>query len=476
MMNWSLKAKLAAFVALAAAILAAGCSLLIWHLATRAESEKLDVMLRSPGRRLAEQTTWNTDWEKFDRSLRLVFGESWEENGICRVVGRGPRYEDYYSSSDWPEDIALQYPSGTDEPEMPTMSAMSRDDELLTVREPLLYSVEALDGRRFRMVNLANRDLTIHLGVREDLGQESLGRLKAGLLSGSVVLVAMMTLLAWFVAMRSLRPVESIAETAAEIGSKHLARRIELAPGADVEFRQLVDVLNRMFGRLERNFHQANRFSADASHELKTPVTNLVASVSERINRASPESGEQEFLGGVMNELDRIRSVLGGLLLLSRADGGLLQLTKEPVGLLELLEEVAIDASTLATEAGLAFRSDFSGLDRSESVLGDEVMLTQAFHNLLRNAVLYNQPAGEVAMIVWLDKLSVILRVENTGEPIPEELTAEVFDRFRKGKGGCSGLGLSLVREIVEAHGGSVELVSNGPEIAFEVRLPRAGF
>ena len=455
-MTASLKLRLASLVALATTTLAGVAGWGIWKVAHDSARERVDTMLRSPGRRLAERTGWNTDWKRFNQSLALVFGENWQNIGICRVVGSGPRFPVYFESSNWPEDLVLSHPENEERP----ADSKGISEGLFQVRTPFLYNAVTWPDQRWRMVNLANQELTIHLGVRTDRQQADSRRMATRVIGAVAGLTGLMFALTWLVARQSLRPVAEIARAAGSISERHLDQRIDLDGRRDREFAELIDVFNEMIARLERGFHQAARFGADASHELKTPIANLYGDVTARLQRCETGSDEQRFLAGVVDELDRIRSVLTGLLLLAKADGGRLDLTREAVVAADYFQSLADDAGAMTEEAGLRFEHKIECGFQQLHV--DPVMLSQAMHNLIRNAVEYNCGGGFVRVEVTHGDSSegsgLTVRVINSGPPIEGHLRAQLFGRFRKGHTGGHGLGLNIVREIAEAHGGKVDL------------------
>ena len=269
--------------------------------------------------------------------------------------------------------------------------------------------------------------------------------------------------------------MDRIAATVESITGRQLDQRLEAAGRFDAEFNQLIGVFNEMIDRVERSFHQSACFSADASHELKTPITNLLAEVTTRLNRCEPGSEEQRFLAGMVHELDRIRAVLGGLLLLSKADSGLLDLSREDVDFAKFVYGVCEDYGVMAEEAGLRFDVQID-LESRPQVSADPVMLTQALHNLLRNAIEYNSTGGFVRVSANTNNGRVEVRIANFGPGIEESLQAELFGRFRRGDNGGHGLGLNIGREIVEAHGGRVCLeASSDRETCFAMTIPVVG-
>jgi signal transduction histidine kinase len=245
---------------------------------------------------------------------------------------------------------------------------------------------------------------------------------------------------------------------------------------ADAEFRGLIGVFNDMLGRLERSFQQAARFSADAAHELKTPLTVLQGRLEQALQRAEAGSEEQRLLGELSEEVQRLKAIVQRLLLLARADSGQLALDLRPVALADLVEALADDVALMAPH--LAVRRDLAPGVR---VMADPNLLRQALHNLADNAAKYNRPEGWIEFTLRQDGDTARLTIANTAQDIPEPERERIFDRFYRADPARSrqvdgiGLGLSLAREIARAHRGDVVLEkSAGCVTAFALTLPTA--
>lgn len=280
----------------------------------------------------------------------------------------------------------------------------------------------------------------------------------------------------WWVAGRAVRPLRRIARAAEHIHAQALDQRIP-ADDEDPEIQRLIAVLNGMMDRLERSFRQATRFSADASHELKTPLTVMQAELEQAIQAAEAGSREQRVYASLLEETQRLKSIARSLLLLAQADSGRLPLSREGVDLAGLLLDLAADARVLGEPQALVVETD---LPPSALVNADRALLRLALSNLLENAVHYNLAGGRIRVGLETVGGEVRIRVVNTGPAIPPEDRSRVFERFHRGdlargrRRDGAGLGLSLAREILAAHGGDLVLVDSGPAgTEFEARLPR---
>jgi signal transduction histidine kinase len=271
--------------------------------------------------------------------------------------------------------------------------------------------------------------------------------------------------LGWVVAGRVLAPLHEITTTAHRLEATRLDQRIEL-DGPPDELKELADTFDGMLDRLASSFDSQKRFVANASHELRTPLA--VQRTLIEVALADPgASDEMRRLGAhLLDTNERSEKLIDGLLLLARSDRGLA--TRELAWLDEVIEDEVESCAALAAEKEITFDVGV----RPFLVEGDPVLLAQLVGNLLRNAVLYNEPGGTVT--VRLDRELV---VTNTGPTVPAEAVPGLFEPFRRlrdrtGTAG-SGLGLSIVRSVAKAHQGSVKARPNGGGgLVVQVNLP----
>jgi heavy metal sensor kinase len=279
----------------------------------------------------------------------------------------------------------------------------------------------------------------------------------------------------WMLARRALRPVDRMTETARRISAEHLTGRLE-ETGAGDELDRLAQTLNEMFGRLDAAFKEMRQFTADASHELQTPLTILKGEMEVALR--SPRSAEeyQRILKSGLEEIDRITHLVEGLLLLARADAGVLRMDRRPVDLAQLVEEVLGQAGILAEARSINLRF---GPGEPVSAQGDYTQLRRLLLNLVDNGIKYTLPGGNVTLSLESKDGWASIRVEDTGIGIFPEDQARIFQRFyrsaearSRGEGGA-GLGLCIARSIAEAHGGRIEVKSTpGQGSTFTVFLP----
>jgi two-component system, OmpR family, heavy metal sensor histidine kinase CusS len=233
-----------------------------------------------------------------------------------------------------------------------------------------------------------------------------------------------------------------------------------------------------MMDRLEASFRQATRFSADASHELKTPLAVMQGELENALQAATPGSPEQQLFTHLLEETQRLKTITRSLLLLAQADAGQLKLALEPVDWSGELGSLLEDARALGADLGLRFDVQ---LQPDQHIGADRGLLRAALFNLITNAVKYNVPHGRVEIRTAADPDQIRLRIGNTGPGIPPADQPKIFDRFfrvsRTGvaRGDGIGLGLSLAREIVRAHGGELALQESAAGwTCFQLQLPRS--
>jgi heavy metal sensor kinase len=279
----------------------------------------------------------------------------------------------------------------------------------------------------------------------------------------------------WMVSARIFRPIAAISTTASRISASQLAERINPAD-VDRELQELAGVLNAMFDRLEADFERQARFTADASHELRTPLAVLRSHAELALSRPRAPDEYQATLRTCLGAVERMTTLVDGLLTLARADAGKLDLQAETIDLDDLVQESAELLQPLAVERNIQIRLELS----PALVHGDRDRLSQVIVNLLTNAIVYNQPKGEVDVRVSAGE-NACLAVRNTGPGIPAEDLPHIFERFyrvdkaRSRAHGGIGLGLAICKTIVLAHGGQI-LAESQPSRAttFTVKLPKA--
>lgn len=337
------------------------------------------------------------------------------------------------------------------------------------------FHTRKIAGRSIRMGEFNEKGLTLRVGAdMKEINQ--IGRdIMHGMLAAIPTVLIVIVIGGRWVAGKAIAPVEEIRQAAAKITAQRLDQRLPVPPTRD-EIAGLIGVLNGAFERLQRSFEQSARFSADASHHLKTPIAVLRAGIEEILSDPQCNLSTQATAEGLLHRVHQLNSVADNLLLLARADAGRLEMHKQEFDLSELLEGVLDDARALAEPLDLSVESE---VPKYLPLKADRAFVGMIVQKLLENAIKYNAPGGRVRVTAQAVNGSVELAVGNTGEGIPAERTAHLFERFYRVRDderiGGSGLGLSTARELARAHGGEVALLrSDATWTELSVKLPQA--
>lgn len=282
-------------------------------------------------------------------------------------------------------------------------------------------------------------------------------------------------ILGYFVADRALRPVTQMTATARKLSESTLAHQRIGLEGPDDELKELADTFDDMLTRLNVAFDTQRRFVANASHELRTPLT-INRTVLE-IALSDPEASQDlKALGRTLLEVNaRNEKLIEGLLLLARSERELA--VRKPVDVKEVAQTAVDQVTPFAAEHGVTLTTELV----STPTTGDPVLLERSVSNLLENAVKYNLPEnGKVWIRTGMVDGALVVQVANTGQHVPAYEVNSLFEPFRRlnadrvdsAKG--AGLGLSIVRAVVQAHGGNVNAVPReGGGLVVTIRLPR---
>ena len=262
----------------------------------------------------------------------------------------------------------------------------------------------------------------------------------------------------WAAAGRLLRPLKTITATARRVSDERLGERIALE-GPQDELRELADTFDAMLDRLQAAMEAQRRFVANASHELRSPLT--VIRTEADVALADPEADVAELrrMGEtVLEATDRTEALLDGLMVLARSQRGLVQ--RRPADLAVAARRAAHDAAGAARKAGV--RLDVQA--QEAPVVGDDPLLARLVGNLVDNAVRYNDAGGRIEVATGRVNGTAHVRVANTGPRVPADAVdrlTQPFERLgRSADGHGAGLGLSIVRAVAEAHGGTVTIAA----------------
>lgn len=274
----------------------------------------------------------------------------------------------------------------------------------------------------------------------------------------------------------TLRPIHDMQQTARRISAENLSERIPL-PGPGDELRSLAEFLNETFDRLEASFREIRQFTADASHELKTPLAVLRLQ-AERALYGKNHDDREEGLAHLLDEVARIQRLVDELLTLARAEGGVLKAHRQPTDTAALIAAFAEDAQLLAEDAGRHFA--LVANDPGELAL-DPPRVEQVLRNLLNNALQYAPPGSTVSVAARWEASVWTVTVEDEGPGLPEDDLERVFGRFVRTQNEAdgliatpgTGLGLAICRSLVRLHGGTITATNRQPSgLRVQVRLP----
>lgn len=480
----SFRLQLALLSGAFAAVLLLAAGAYAWRLTTSFNLDRLDRELRNIGAANLERVVGDEHWHRVESALRFVSGTD-RPPGFALWVKNYDR--ELYRSPHWPTKIFPEsLPRPTDLETGPTPSVRPppppRQGEPLSARNPPLprsvpvFLTLPSDDHQWRVAVMGTPYTQLVVVANIDGFNADLTALRSAFFAALPFALLLVGGGAWFLAGRALRPVHVLTQAAERVTARGLDQRIT-TPGNVREFERLVTVFNEMLDRLEKGFHQANRFSADASHELKTPLALLQAELEQALASTPSGSPQQQLYTSLLDEVQRLKAITQKLLLLALADSGRLELHREPTDLAQLLANVIEDATAFAPHLAIEH-----AIPIRVSVLADAVLLEQALQNLTNNAIKYNRAEGLIRLTLRLEADSAIVAVGNTGPGISTDNRPHVFERFFRGDRSRArhaatgvGLGLSLSREIIRAHGGDLALCpprADGDWTEFVVRLP----
>jgi heavy metal sensor kinase len=288
-----------------------------------------------------------------------------------------------------------------------------------------------------------------------------------------VVFIAMAS--GFFLAKRNLSPLTKITHTARDITISNLDQKLPLRGSGD-ELDELAETFNDMFARLKASYQKIIQFTADASHELRLPITAIKGEAEVVLERERDVEEYRNVLASIIEEFDRLTKMVNSLLLLSRSDSGQDVLELKDVQLEEILTQLHDFFKVAALNKEIQFEL---GDLASVRIKGDKAKLEQLFSNLIDNALKYTHPKGYIELSLEDQFPWAKVKIRDTGCGIPGDEIPKIFERFyrvdrsRSRELGGSGLGLSICRYIAEAHKGRIEVESQvGKGTTFTVLLP----
>jgi signal transduction histidine kinase len=350
-------------------------------------------------------------------------------------------------------------------------SSNLRDSDLREL-SPGIQTVR-LFNRNCRVGTFQKGPLTLHIGTRLGTIEGMQEDLRSGFYVALPILAIFVFAGGLLLAHHALQPVTAMTAAAERISAQSPSERLP-APSGNDEISRLTVVLNQSFDRLQRAYDAAARFSADASHQLKTPIAVLRAGLDELRLCSQLPPDDKETVDVLLQQTRRLTTLVEDLLLLAQADAGRLRLDPAPLDLVPLLSVVVDDIEALSSDNNIQVVADYPP---ELFARADARRVKIILQNLGENAVKYNVPSGRIIVTGRRMGNFVTVSVANTGKEIPASQRDRLFERFNRAGMGENikghGLGLNIARELARAHGGDLVLVrSQDGWTEFMVRLP----
>ncbi len=319
------------------------------------------------------------------------------------------------------------------------------------------------------------RNVALHGGVEAALKHDPLLETFEIILFGGLPAILLGIIGGGLLMRRALRPIEELTVVLEKTDASNLAEPVQRSGNGD-ELDRMAAVFNGMKQRLGVSFTQSREFTLHASHELKTPLTIMHSTLEQMLGDAITPAPHRERVASMLEEVQRLATIVGQLAFLAKADAGLLSFANETVALDELVRDLTEETTMLAASANITVT--LATCDHVQ-VSGERMRLRQLLLNLADNAVKHNQHGGSITLSLRAQDQHAMFQITNTGPVLPPELRARVFERFFRGDAAHgtivegSGLGLSIAESITHAHGGNI--VMDAPSVhltCITLRLP----
>jgi len=366
----------------------------------------------------------------FDISGNIVFGETETENIIIPIEGE--------------QSVKLS----------------TKDKEIqIYLDEPIYFKNKNIGWLRI------SRSIT-HI-------METLNNIKIVIFTATPIYILLATLSSLFLTSRALAPIDLITKTANLIEKGDLSKRI-ITPKVNDEVGRLAKTFNRMIERIDNTFKKEKRFTSDASHELKTPISIISATAEEALNKDNKTRDHRKAFKTIINESKNISFLISQLLFLVRSDEGKESLNLEKIDLALIAESVVSQLKDKAEKKNIKISIN---LGQDFKLEADQTLITILFLNIIKNSIKYNKNDGFINISLSKKDDNAIIYFEDNGIGISKEDLPYVLDRFyqvnkaRTGKG--SGVGLAIVKEIIALHEGNMKIDSIlGKGTRIEISLP----
>src|SRR3954471_17247663 len=341
------------------------------------------------------------------------------------------------------------------------------------------YETIVANRRQWRTLTgtalVGGRSVMLRVSRSEERLREQLSEVLNVLVLGLPLVIALAGLGGYVLARRALAPIDHLAVEARRVTAERLHERVSV-PNQHDEIGRLAAVINDTFARLESSFDQLRRFTADASHELRTPLAVIRGIGEAGLVETRTPAEYKEAIGSMLEEIDRLTTLVDTLLRLSHGDAGSVRVLREPVDLGQLAREVASSLAVLAEERRQRITIEET---KGVSVSADRLVLREAITNVVDNAIKYSPSGTSIAIAIRDDGDRGVIEVADQGPGVAAEHRERIFDRFfrvdsaRSRDAGGSGLGLAIAKWAVEINGGSirVDAGASGGSV-FRISLP----
>lgn len=366
----------------------------------------------------------------------------------------------------------------TDEPVIQEPISAAWLQEAKTKQTPVLQTIKGFGtaGGRLAVMRIPDSDFFVVVAQSQEEMRQQLTAMRRIFYFCLPLMLLIAGIAGYFMAQKSLAPIAAMSAQAESINANNLHERLQVSNPHD-ELGRLANVFNALLARVNRSFASLSEFTANASHELRTPLAIIRGEADVALSQPRTLMEYQETLGVVRDEARRLSRLVDDMLALARADAEAQPLQCEELYLNDLIEECCRSVQTLAASKNIAVRCEMLP---DVEFCGDEELLRRMILNLLDNAIKYTPLGGTVRIALSETYTHIRLSVIDNGIGIPADAVAQVFDRFyrvdkaRVRAEGGSGLGLPIVKWVVEAHQGTVQLESRtGLGSQFVIELPR---
>jgi heavy metal sensor kinase len=341
------------------------------------------------------------------------------------------------------------------------------------------YESIVANGRPWRMLTgttlVGGRAVVLRVSRAETRLRTQLWEILIVLVFGLPVVVVLAGVGGYVLARRALTPIDHLASEARRITAERLHERLSV-PNQHDEIGRLAAVINDAFARLESSFEQLRRFTADASHELRTPLSVIRGIGEAGLGETRTPAEYKEAMGSMLEEVDRLTSLVDTLLRLSHGDAGTVRLARSAIDVGQLTRDVVSSLGILAEE-----RNQRVTVDAAEGIVvtADRLVLREAITNVVDNAIKYSPRASPISIRVYTDRSQAHITVADEGPGIAPEHRERIFDRFfrldeaRSRDSGGTGLGLAIAKWAVEVNGGQISVEGGADRGAiFRIVLP----